>query len=165
MDRQRRQRGFTLIAAMVVVVVATFMVVGAITFTGAERLSAVRQSRSERLSGCVQAARNLFFSQMRVLQGNVMTATVDAGIAYDGDQMLIQTRHYGNVALTHIRKLGDSAVGGAGDQVYDISNVAGKPKLLAGYYAVSAVCRERSTAPTNSAVPEQEVEFVIRVGL
>jgi type II secretory pathway pseudopilin PulG len=165
MSFNRRERGFSLIAAMIVITIATLMVVGAIAYTGSERAAAVQHSRSERLSGCVQAARNLFFSQMRVLQGNVANTTVDAGVAHDGNLIRITTGHYGSVAISAVKKLGDSQVAGAGEQVYDISNVVGKPKLLAGYYSVTAVCQEKATGLTGSLPPEQEIEFVVRVGL
>src|SRR5689334_16258262 len=94
--RRSLQRGFSLLMAMIVIVLMTLLVVGAISFTGTERAAAVQQTRAETLSACTQAARNLFLSKVRVLKGNVGVSWVDAGVPIDdGGVMLIQSRHYG----------------------------------------------------------------------
>jgi hypothetical protein len=161
MATRTSERGSSLLIAMIVLVLATLMVVGAIAFTGQERTAAVLQSRSERLSGCAQAARNLFLSQVRVLQGNIGSATLSATALMEGNTATLASRHYtGNVvALSGVKRLDDQSTAGASGQVYDLSNRVGKPKLLAGYYSVTALCQEKAGGP------EKEVEFVVRVGL
>lgn len=150
------QRGFSLLVAMVVVVLMTLLVVGAITFTGNERSSAVTHTRAERLDGCAQAARNVFLSRVRVLQSNVASVVLDTNL---GASMKVQTRHYdGTVALGTVTKVPDNRVAGAGNHVQDMSNRVGSSGLLAGYYQVTALCKDATG-------PEREVEFVARVGL
>ncbi len=160
MSTRSHERGSSLLIAMIVLVLATLMVVGAIAFTGQERTAAVLQSRSERLSGCAQAARNLFLSQVRVLQGNIAATTLSATTTLEGNTATLASRHYtGSVAVSQVKRLDDQAMAGAAGQVYDLSNRLGKPKLLAGYYSVTALCQEKAGGP------EKEVEFVVRVGL
>lgn len=151
------QRGFSLLVAMVVVVLMTLMVVGAIAFTGNERSAAVVHSRAEALEGCTEAARNLFLSRVRVLRSNVGSIVLDTQL---GSTMRVQTRHYdGTVALGTVTRIPDNKVAGAGDHVQDLSNRVGSSGLLAGYYQVTALCREGTSGP------EREIEFVARVGL
>ena len=157
------QRGVTLIVMLISIVVATLLVVGAIAFTGSDCAASGLQARGERLSGCVMAARNLFLAQVRVLQGNVEDVSLDAGISIsdvDGGMLFLQTRHYtGSVALKTVNRLADNSIGVAGRKVSDQTNFIGSSTLKAGYWSITATCQE------NDAGPEQEVEFVVRVGL
>jgi len=150
-------RGFSLLVAMVVVVLMTLLVVGAIAFTGSERSAAVTHTRAERLEGCTQAARDVFLSRVRVLQSNVQQVVLDTPM---GSSMRVQTRHYdGTVALGTVTRVPDNKVAGASAHVQDISNRPGSGSgLLAGYYQVTAVCKD-------TLGPEREIEFVARVGL
>ncbi len=72
--RHASPRGASLIMVMIALAVVTLLVVGAIAFTGSERTAAVLQSRSERTSGCLQAARNLFISKMQISTSRSSTA-------------------------------------------------------------------------------------------
>src|SRR5688500_17950680 len=80
MNMQRLQRGVSLVMAMVVVVTLTMLVAGALSFTGAERMASGAQVRGEVLSGCAQAARNLFLSHVRSFEsGSVKNIDFKAG--------------------------------------------------------------------------------------
>ena len=86
------QRGAALIMVMIVVVVLTLLVAGSIAFTGSERSAAIAQTRSETMSGCAQGARNLFLSNLRVLQGNA----TDVRLNQDLNGIKLETRHFTN---------------------------------------------------------------------
>jgi hypothetical protein len=160
----RQERGFALMMAMMVIALMTFMVVGAISFTGSERTAAVLQTRAESMSACTQAARNLFLSRVRALQGNIAAVTVDAGFPMGDNLLNVQSRHYtgSDVTLKMVTRLPDAAMGGSRRIARDLSNTVGKSSVLAGYFSIIALCQD----PDGSGGgPEQEVEFVVRVGL
>ncbi len=160
MKLQRRlTRGFSLLVAIIIVLVMTLLVVGAIAYTGSERRAAIARTRAERISGCVQAARNLFLTQVKVLQTAAPNAQLDAGVMLNGSLMTIQGRHYSGTTITNIRNLAEDSVGGSSEIVADESNMAGRPPLRAGFYSVTATCQEFAGGP------EQEVEFAMRIGL
>ena len=60
-------RGMAPAMAMIVVVLITLLVAGAISFTGTERAASEIQAEEDSMSSCVQAARNLFISRMNML--------------------------------------------------------------------------------------------------
>jgi hypothetical protein len=160
------ERGFMLVVAMIILLVSTLLVVGAIAFTGSERSAAANQLKSEVLSACTHAARNLFLSRVNVLRGNVVNVDLDAGIELaDGgvhERMNVRTGHFDNsinVALSNVNRLPANQVGGAAVDVQDISNRLGRNGLLAGYWNITAVCTDLETNA------QQEIEFVVRLGL
>jgi hypothetical protein len=151
--------------AMIVIALMTFMVVGAISFTGSERTASVLQTRAEAISACTMAARNLFLSRVRVLQGNIAEVTLDAGYPVDSANfMRVQSRHYtgASTTLKQVTRLPDATMGGSRRIARDLSNTVGSPSVLAGYYSVIALCHDPDDT---GGGPEQEVEFVVRVGL
>ena len=162
------ERGFSLIVAMMVVVLLTLLVVGAIAFTGSERSASIQRTRAEGLSSCAEAARSLFLARVRVLKGEVPTTALDGGL---GPDMHIYGGHYtqadgGSVSVSSVEVVPanemSSSVKGARDLSNWVGPVSGAGKgggLYATYYRVSAVCDEKSGGP------QQEVEFVMRVGL
>ncbi|HEX8818741.1 MAG TPA: hypothetical protein VF794_02345 [Archangium sp.] len=167
-SRPKAQRGMALVMALIVVVLCTLLVGGAITFTGTERNAAVLQTRDDSLSACTQAARNLFLARLRVLTpGN--TNQVRLTEAYG--QGLILSGHYTGTpatpapggpaapTLTHVERLPANAVGASRDSARDISNTLGDAAEGAYWYSVTALCQEYPGGP------EREVEFVVRVGL
>jgi type II secretory pathway component PulK len=162
------ERGFMLIVALIILAVSTLLVVGAIAFTGSERSAAANQLKSEVLSACTHAARNLFLSRVNVLRGNVTQVTLDAGIVLsdagvnEHERMHVRTGHFDqaiNVALTDVNRLPGNQVGGSSSDVQDLSNRLGQNGLLAGYYNITAVCTDKETNA------QQEIEFVVRLGL
>ena len=155
--RSSAQSGFSLLVAMMVVVLMTILVIGAIAFTGHERSASVVHTRAEALDGCAQAARDLFLSRVRVLRANVGTLVLDTQL---GTKMKVQSRHYdGTVALDTVTPVPGNRVAGASGLEQDMSNRVGHSPMLAGYYQVTALCQ------AGSGGPEQEIEFVARVGL
>lgn len=156
--RTKSHRGFTLIVAMIALTLGTLFVVGAIAFTGTERTAGVLHTRSEKLSACAQAARNLFLSQVRVLQGNIADIQVNQTIDAGTQVFTLSNDHFGTVEIETVHRILDSSVGGGPMNANNRANRLGGNSLMAGYYSVTAMCSE---AGGNA----QEVEFVVRVGL
>jgi hypothetical protein len=159
------ERGFTLIVAMIILLVSTLLVVGAIAFTGSERSAAANQLKSEVLSACTHAARNLFLSRVNVIRGNVLGVQFEQEIPLtDGgvhERMSVRTGHFDNIKVTldDVNRLPANQVGGGAVDAQDISNRLGRNGLLAGYYNITAVCTDLQTNA------QQEIEFVVRLGL
>jgi hypothetical protein len=166
--RSTAPRGMALVMALIVVVLATLLVAGAITFTGTERNAAVLQTRDDALSACTQAARNLFLARLRVLTPG-SAAQVQLADAYG--QGIIRAGHFTGTpaapapgdapapTLTNVERLPANAVGASRDSARDISNTLGDATEGAYWYSVTALCQEYPGGP------EREVEFVVRVGL
>ena len=150
-------RGMALIMALLVVVLVTLMVSGALAFTGSERQASVLQTREDTLSACTQAARNLFLARLRVLTpGTTQQVLLDDALG----QGVIRAGHFsGAPSLTHVERLPANAVGASRGAARDISNTLGDSAEGATWYAVTALCQEYPQGP------EREVEFVVRVGL
>jgi hypothetical protein len=162
-----QERGFMLVVAMIVLLVATLLVVGALAFTGSEKGAAVNQLRGEVLSSCTQAARNMFLSRVSVLRGNVGSVVMDAGIdlgPYPGEKVQVRTGHFdgsgtSGVQLIDVVRLKDQDIAGSTLDVQDLSNRLGDNPLLAGFYDITVLCKDTETGA------QQEVEFVVRLGL
>ena len=152
-------RGMALVMALLVVVLVTLLVAGALAFTGTERNAAVLQTREDSLSACTQAARNLFLARLRVLTPG-STGQVQLDDAYG--QGFIRAGHFtGSTAsptLTHVERLPANAVGASRAAARDISNTLGDAAEGA-LVLITALCQEYPGGP------EREVEFVVRVGL
>lgn len=159
-SRPTGPRGMALVMALLVVVLVTLLVAGAISFTGTERNASVLQTREDTLSACTQAARNLFLARLRVLTP-ASTAQVRLDDAHG--QGLIRAGHFTGSTpaptLTHVERLPANTVGASRDAARDISNTLGDAAEGAYWYSVTALCQEYPGGP------EREVEFVIRVGL
>jgi hypothetical protein len=162
------ERGFMLIVAMIILLVATLLVVGAIAFTGSERTAASNQLKSEVLSACTHAARNMFLSRVNLLQGNVADAVLDASIQLgDGgdphEGLSVRRGHFDDshlaVDIGEVKRLPENLVGAAGSNVQEESNDLGQNPVLLGYYNITAVCTDLQTGM------QQEIEFVVRLGL
>ena len=153
-------RGMALVMALLVVVLVTLLVAGALSFTGTERNAAALQTREDSLSACTQAARNLFLARLRVLTPG-SAGQVHLDDAYG--QGFIRAGHFtGSTAsptLTHVERLPANAVGASRAAARDISNTLGDAAEGAYWYSVTALCQEYPGGP------EREVEFVVRVGL
>jgi Tfp pilus assembly protein PilX len=161
-------RGMALVMAMIVVVLITMLVAGAISFTGTERAASEVQAQEDTMSSCVQAARNLFISRMNMLDAEGPTRIVfreDLRQQVNGVQgpewqgVRLATGHF-----NHLNEVSATDVSGAmkdpNRDVQDISNTnTNKPTTR--FYTVTAVCSE-SDDPTS---PEREIEFMVRVGL
>ncbi|WNG50893.1 hypothetical protein F0U60_47275 [Archangium minus] len=166
--RRAAPRGMALVLALIVVVLVTLLVAGAISFTGTERNAAVLQTREDSLSACTQAARNLFLARLRVLTPGT-AGQVRLDDAYG--QGLIRAGHFTGTpaapasetaptpTLTHVERLPANLVGASRDTARDISNTLGDAAEGAYWYSVTALCQEYPGGP------EREVEFVVRVGL
>jgi Tfp pilus assembly protein PilX len=149
-------RGMALVMAMIVVVLITLLVAGAISFTGTERAASEIQAQEDTMSSCVQAARNLFISRM-----NMLDAAGPTRIVFDEDLrgVKLSTGHF-----SRLNQVSATDVSGAmkdpNKDVQDITNTnTNKPTTK--FYTVTAVCRETDDVTS----PEREIEFMVRVGL
>jgi hypothetical protein len=161
------ERGFSLIIALLVVGMATLMVMGALSFTGTEREAASIRNQDEVLSGCTQMARNMFLSRMRLFGAKPDSISIDAGIGPPGpDQMRVRTGHYSGsglsgVLITNVERIPAESVGTQQIDMHDITNVVkDKNSFLAGFYRVTATCKDKASGGT-----EQEVEFMVKFGI
>jgi type II secretory pathway pseudopilin PulG len=149
-------RGMALVMAMIVVVLITMLVAGAISFTGTERAASEIQAQEDTMSSCVQAARNLFISRM-----NMLDAAGPTRIVFNEDLrgVRLTTGHF-----SRLNQVSATDVSGAmkdpNKDVQDITNTnTNKPTTK--FYTVTAVCRETDDITS----PEREIEFMVRVGL
>jgi type II secretory pathway pseudopilin PulG len=149
-------RGMALVMAMIVVVLITLLVAGAISFTGTERAASEIQAQEDTMSSCVQAARNLFISRM-----NMLDAAGPTRIVFNEDLrgVRLTTGHF-----SRLNQVSATDVSGAmkdpNKDVQDITNTnTNKPTTK--FYTVTAVCRETDDITS----PEREIEFMVRVGL
>jgi hypothetical protein len=153
-----------LVMAMIVVVLITLLVAGAISFTGTERAASEVQAQEDTMSSCVQAARNLFLSKLNGIDVELpkrLSFEADLPNKF-GDQLhttKLRTGHFDSLAKITAEDVSDK-MKDPNRNVEDISNrdtTTGKTK----FYTITAVCRE--TADPSS--PEREIEFMVRVGL
>ncbi len=156
-------RGMALIMAMIVVVLITMLVAGAISFTGTERAAAEIQMQETAMSACTQAARNLFLSKLKRISAQDVA---ENGIDYMDlqfreilqDQRELRTGHLGGV-----RGLSARRAGGLDNQMMKITNLNNNTKKSSEtkFYVVTAVCSD----PNIAGGPEREIEFMVRTGL
>lgn len=149
-------RGMALVMAMIVVVLITLLVAGAISFTGTERAASEVQAEEDYMSSCVQAARNLFISRM-----NMLDAAGPSTIKFKEDLrgVKLATGHFNRLEEVSATDVSGSMKDPNRD-VQDISNT-NTVKPTTKFYTVTAVCKETED-PTS---PEREIEFMVRVGL
>jgi type II secretory pathway pseudopilin PulG len=181
--KNRAERGFALVVALLALAVMGVIVAGAIVFTGTERSAAVLQTKDEQLSACAQAAKNMFLSRIRVLQGNTGSVGLDEVFKdYNGERRL-RSGHYTppdplappNPEIVDVEVVeGVNAGAGAGGDG-DVSNripYRGSLGSDPGGGAGGAVGSVRATAYRVSVLcqqgaggPERELEFVVQVGI
>ncbi|HVG57101.1 MAG TPA: hypothetical protein VNA24_01000 [Hyalangium sp.] len=167
------RRGMALIMAMIVIVLITMLVAGAISFTGTELAASEVQMQESSMSACIQAARNLFLSR---LQANPDAVPCPSGLA--GQSCLnvsfnetfqspanpsvghqLTTGHLGELTVLSARQA--SALTDPMKLQRDDSNGPKNPRGARAFYVVTAVCRD-NTAP---GAPEREIEFMVRTDL
>lgn len=168
MSRRSEERGFTMIVAMMVLLVATLLVVGAIAFTGAERQASSTQMKADMLNACAQSARNMFISRVNVLRGNIGAEPLmlDAGVVLgDGttnEGFLVRGGHFGQSVradLREVEKVDPNKMGSAERNVQDLSNRLGTTAITRGHYNITATCTDVGTGA------QQEIEFQIAAGI
>jgi type II secretory pathway pseudopilin PulG len=159
-----------LVMAMIVVVLITILVAGAISFTGTERGAAMLQERDDQMSSCIQAARNLFVSRMRMIPAtSVETVAFNENLTVDENnvpQTNVATRHFTGaptaIPVAQLKAVTDATttVQDPNINVEGIDQKPGNPQNTK-FYAITAVCRETN----DPGSPEREIEFLVRVGL
>jgi hypothetical protein len=168
-----------LIMAMIVVVLVTMLVAGAISFTGTELAASEVQSQESAMSACIQAARNLFLSRLQLKPDAVpCDPLVPSGdecldISFNDTFLsaehlspehpnrghLLTTGHLGGLNRLSARQSG--ALNDPMKKQGDDSEITGKRGRGPAFYVVTAVCRD-DTAP---GAPEREIEFMVRTDL
>jgi hypothetical protein len=154
-----------LVMAMIVVVLITMLVAGAISFTGTERGAAQIQAQEDQMSSCIQAARNLFLSRMRMIPAtSVELVSFNENLSLDENlvpQSNVATRHFTGSPVT-LKAVTDatSTVQDPNVNVEGIDQKPGNPQNTK-FYAITAVCKETN----DPGSPEREIEFLVRVGL
>jgi type II secretory pathway pseudopilin PulG len=172
-----------LVMAMIVVVLITMLVAGAISFTGTERGAAELQERGDQMSSCIQAARNVFLSQMHTVPAESVTLVtfnetlpyvdrngVSRPMVVTTGKDFLATSHFSgtptNVPQADLMSIRDatSLVTDMDLNTDGIDNFAGNsPKTR--FFAITAVCRETNPDDPTARTAEREVEFLVRVGL
>ena len=162
-----RPRGYLLLVAVLALVALLVLVLGAIRFTGTNRVGATAKSRSDRLNSCGQAAKRALLSKLSLSNlpdpaGLVQNVGLDEKLP-DSESSATQTRvmtaHFDeNGASVTLFKLNPATMGASRNQIRDVANTPAQSLTLGGqYYAVVAKCRD-------SAGHETEAEFVVRLG-
>lgn len=181
-----------MLMAMLIVVVATMMVIGAISFTGNERAAASSYERRAAMSACVQAARNLFLSRTRVFNaGGAGAYSLDskrtdynAARRLNEDMRVSKTDATAKLNISSRHYSGTNPTTGTGNVVYSVSEApegSFPPETSTGTGGITNILGGRGqrarqafkgTYYVISAVcqdsaggPEQEVEFTVRLGL
>jgi Flp pilus assembly protein TadG len=164
-----------LVMAMIVVVLITMLVAGAISFTGTERGAAALQERGDQMSSCIQAARNLFLSRIRTFPVESVEAVVfNETLSYVDENgvsrpTVVVTNHFSgtptNPVIAELKTVQDAKVGlqDPSVAVEDISNTTNTLGTTR-FFAITAVCRETNPNEPNARNAEREVEFLVRVG-
>jgi Tfp pilus assembly protein PilX len=174
-------RGMVLVIAMIVVVLITLLVAGAISFTGTERAAAEVQTQADTMSTCAVAARNLFVSRMRPLApASVEFVRIDDEIIDNKDAgtgMRISTAHFtGSAAnavtdagtpgteILAVENINKTRAGALSDrtQIMGIDNAPGRT-AYSETYRITALCSELVDAGESGA--QREIEFLVKVGL
>jgi hypothetical protein len=153
--------------AMIVVVLITLLVAGAISFTGTERAASEIQTQEDGMSSCVQAARNLFLSKVKMSMQAIQDPDLPTDpnipkvlpVTFEEDLRgtNLRTGHLGEIRTWSAKKV--TAMDDPLAQVNDNMMVTGDAHVPT-FYTVSAVCRETA----DLASPEREIEFMVRVG-
>jgi len=176
-------RGMALVMAMIVVVLITMLVAGAISFTGTERGAASLQERGDQISSCIQAARNVFLSQMHTVPADgVRDVTFNVSLPYVDRNGIARpmfvttgkdfptTSHFSgtptNIPQAELVSIRDTTRSVMDPDVNTdgIDGLTGE-SAKTRFFAITAVCRETNPNDPNARTAEREVEFLVRVGL
>jgi hypothetical protein len=182
-------RGMALIMAMIVVVLITMLVAGAISFTGTEVAASQVQSQEAAMSACIQAARNLFISRLQLKPDLVPCNTPLGGggapvppppppppggeeqcLFVDFDDTFLSAEHPGQghrLTTGHLGTL-HRLSGKLSGTLNDRSREQGEDSQQTGdqssgpkFFIVTAVCSDNTVA----GAPEREIEFMVRTDL
>jgi hypothetical protein len=176
-----KPRGMALIMAMIVVVLVTMLVAGAISFTGTELAASEVQSQEAAMSACIQAARNLFLSRLQLKPDAVpcdpLLPAGDECLNITFDETFLSPRDprddpadplHGHVLTTGhmgtLNRLSARQSGALNDPMKkqgDDTDTPGKRGRGPAFYVVTAVCRDDTVA----GAPEREIEFMVRTDL
>lgn len=161
---------------MIALAVLMVLVVGAIRFTGTNRVAAVSKLKADRMAACAETARRYVLSRLRIFGAAPTELKLDsAGVVNyttipDDPVASKQTRigpsHFGEDITTTTSAIGivqPGTIGASGKTVFDVANTLRDSGGLGGtYYRVVMKCQEPGALGVGR---ESEIEFVFRYGL
>ena len=152
-------RGSALMAALIIVLVLSLVVMAALGVARLSRSDAVRESRKLTQTACVEAARQAVLGRLRVFGLDPTSIQLDQAVAVESGTRSLRTGHIGGPAVTSIAAVPSQLVGGSGARNRDISNlVVPSPTLGGRHYRVVVMC-------TDPAAGDMELEFTFKYGL
>ena len=154
---QARQRGSSLLLALMIVAILSIVAFAIIQMGSTEADAVGAKRRYDHAVSCSDAARDLLMSQFKAYSVSPTTLTLNQVV----DDQLMATGHYDNVAVTSVvAAVGfASGLGGASD----VSNRISKAGLGGQVYRMTVVCS--SSASQDASTRQSEVEFLVRFGL
>jgi hypothetical protein len=154
-------RGSALLITLISLAVLGVLVLGAIQFTGTNRLAAVSKMRGDRVSACADTARRYLLSRLRVYGLDPTSLTLEQTLMDDAvaqRRSTMTTTHYNEPnAQATVVAVSASSVSSARGQARDLANRLVSPTMGGAYYRVVVMCKEENRA--------SELEFLFRYGL
>jgi len=166
----RSTRGNALLVTVVALAVLMVLVMGAIQFTGTNRVSAGSKLSADRVTACADVARRALLSKLKLFGMPVKELTLKESILDHPDEARrskILTAHYGQTAPSAtIVDISSASMSSAKDSIRGMGNVAPGSLTLGGqYFRVVVLCAEPMPSDPTKALREAEVEFVFRYGI
>lgn len=156
---KRADRGSALLAALTIIGVLALITVATLQLAQISKVSAVRDQRRLSQTACVEAARQHVLGRLRTFNLDPTTIQLDNAVQVDTGTRNLRTGHLGGAAVTSVKALPPSLVGGSSARNRDLSNVIVPSPTFGGrYYRVVVAC-------TDPAAGEMELEFTFKYGL
>ncbi|HEY3448058.1 MAG TPA: hypothetical protein VGK67_17000 [Myxococcales bacterium] len=158
-------RGNALLITVVALAVLMVLVVGAIRFTGTNRLSAASKLNSDRVASCADVARRTLIAKAKLFDEGTKPSLllINQKILDDVDaarQSTIITGHYDGTPKITAIPISAALMSGTKETARGLSNVlVASPTSGGQHYRVVMTCKE--AAPSNR---QAEIEFVFRYG-
>ncbi len=162
MRLSQQPRGSALLIAVIALAVLLILVLGAIRFTGTNRVGAGSKLSSDRVAACAEVARRTLLSRLQLFGAPVKKLTLDGEKILDdpdpSKQSTIATGHYDSAPMETVVEITGMT---GGNNVRGLSNVMSRTGGMGGQYFRTVVkCRE---APPSQR--EAEIEFIFRYGI
>lgn len=157
-----RQRGFSLLTVLVVLMVMLLLVAGALSFTGQEVAGAAQHVRRETMSACATAARNYIMSQIRTgAEGRAVNPFIAGQL--DLGEFVVQTGHLdqGLGPGGYPRAVSPCPLNASGGAMMDLTNTT----LGFGGSLGRQCFRIVATCIDNRTNSRREVEFEVTIAL
>ncbi|MBF5042815.1 hypothetical protein FGE12_10460 [Aggregicoccus sp. 17bor-14] len=154
-------RGSALLLTLVALAVLGVLVVGAIQFTGTNRMAAVSKMRGDRVSACAETARRYLLAKLRLYNLDPTSLRLEQTLMDDAvasRRSVMTTTHYGDPnGQATVVAVSASSVSSSRGQARDLANRLVPPTMGGAYYRVVVMCKEEGRS--------SELEFLFRYGL